>query len=230
MAKKREKAKPPVPQTPPAPKTAPWFGGMARAVVAILLLTLGIGAVVGLGQLLGPKVADDPRYAIPFSNIQCEAPPNTPREVFLSEVRALGGFSEHVATVEPKLLDSLPAAFRRHPWVEEVLSVDPLPKRALRVQLKFRQPILRVTVSGTGEERMVDSRGVLLPLGPVPETLAKLVHTFPTPQTPPGQVWDEPHVIRAAQIARDFDALLIERTDRDWRITLKNGKNLLMNP
>jgi hypothetical protein len=195
---------------------------LTSAVAAAL-----IGGVVWFGTRAGEEVAADPRFSARFADIDCPAPPGRSRETFLSEVRYLGKAPETIQSVDPALGERLAAMFRRHPWVDTVDGVDVSADRAVRVRLTFRVPVLLVRVpGGTPAERLVDAAGVLLPPAPLPAGVAVLANEMPPPSVEAGKVWDDPTVTRAATLARDFQAVRVEKTDRGWRVTQANGRVL----
>ncbi len=139
----------------------------------VLRLAFGVALAVGivyavawLGSRAGERVADRDRYAVRVADIACDAPPGTDRAAFLSEVRYLSGLPEAVQAVDPGLSDKLSAAFLKHPWVAEVAGVRVDADGTVRVDLRFRVPVLAVAVRGESEPRAVDRSGVLLPSVP----------------------------------------------------------------
>ena len=83
--------------------------------------------------------------------------------------------------VSPELVGKLSPAFARHPWVESIEGVDVSPERTVRVRLTFRKPMLRVRVSGEPSERLVDARGIVLPVAPAPPGVAELAGVWKHP-------------------------------------------------
>lgn len=221
MVRKRDK-----PVRPP-PTDRRVVAHVVRTLLALAAAGAVVAAVLWFGSRAGERVADDPRYAVRFADIQCDPPPGTTRETFLSEVRYLGNGPEAVQAVDPGLADQIAPLFRRHPWVEDVEGVEVSADRAVRVRLRFRTPVLLVRVTnGEPATRVVDATGVLLPAAPVPEGLAVLSNERPSPTVQAGRVWDDAVVKRAAELARDFQALRVEKTDRGWRVTQVSGRVL----
>jgi hypothetical protein len=224
MARKRPKPA----RTPPADRR------VIRHFLRIALTLAAAGAVaagvVWFGSRAGEHVAGHPRYAVPFAEIQCDAPPGSTRAAFLSEVRYLANAPETVQAVDPGLGDTLAPVFRQHPWVEDVEGVEVTADRAVRVRLRFRTPVLLVRVAG-GEpaQRLVDAKGVLLPPVPPPEGVAVLANERPPPGVAAGRVWDDAVVTRAAALARDFTAVRVEKTDTGWRVTQATGRVLAVS-
>lgn len=210
----------------PAPNSRrirfPWQT-VSRAGLGI---ALAIGLVLGLvwlGQQAGEQVADDERYAVPFAAIECSTPPGIDRPTFLAEVRYLGRVSETVQSVDPKLHATLTTAFDLHPWVQSVDSVEPTAEGGIRVDLTFREPVLAVRIANDPAPRVVDRLGVLLPPTAPTGGIAELTTIVLPPTGPSGEVWRDPDVTRAAELAVEFHPKSIEKTDIGWRITKPDG-------
>jgi hypothetical protein len=200
---------------------------LAKVVLTLAAAAALVAGVVWFGSRAGEHVAADPRYAVRFADIDCPAPPGRNRDAFLSEVRYLGNAPETIQSVDTTLGDRLAELFSRHPWVESVDGVDVTADREVRVRLTFRVPVLLVKVKGgTPAERMVDAAGVLLPPAPAPAGVAVLANEMPPPPVDAGRVWDDPTVTRAAVLARDLQAVRVEKTDRGWRVTQATGRVL----
>lgn len=203
-------------------------GIAVKGLVALALVGGVVYMVAWLGERAGERVAGRDRYAVRVADIACDAPPGKDRATFLTEVRYLAGLPETVQAVDPKLPEQLTAAFARHPWVAEVVGVTVGPDATVRVGLRFRVPVLAVRVIGDAEVRAVDRSGVLLPPG-APGPMAELAHPVPAPKRPAGEVWDDPTVRRAAELAAEHKPRRVEKTAREWRLTLDSGKVLLVS-
>jgi hypothetical protein len=196
-----------------------------------LALALAGGAVAGLawvGEQAGLSVAGRDRYAVKVADISCDSPPGTDRATFLTEVRYLGDLPETVQTVDPGTPDRLTAAFAVHPWVASVERIAVTPEGEIHAALRFRVPVLKVTVSGEPTPRVVDATGVLLPLTAPTVGLAELAGEVFPPAVQAGKPWLDPDVKRAAELAQTFGAKRVEKTDKGWRITQAGGKVLLV--
>ncbi len=82
------------------------------------------------------------------------------REEFLGEVQYMASLPDRLDPSDD-LVKKLLAAFIRHPWVEEVSAIKLLPEQRVRVQLRFRRPVLAVVHNGM--KRAVDEKGIRLP-------------------------------------------------------------------
>jgi hypothetical protein len=204
------------------------LGIAVKGLLALALVGGVVYAVAWLGGRAGERVAGRDRYAVRVADIACDAPPGKDRATFLTEVRYLAGLPETVRAVDPTLPEQLTPAFARHPWVAEVVGVTVEADATVRVGLRFRVPVLAVRVIGDSEVRTVDRSGVLLPPG-APGPMAELANAVLPPKRPAGEVWDDPTVRRAAELAAEHRPRRIEKTAREWRLTLDPGKVLLVS-
>lgn len=134
----------------------------------LVLVGIGLGGLCWLGLWgLDIRVRNDldkaGAYQIPFNRVEVLSPRGMGREAFLTEVRFLSGSAETLSLLDRDLPARLSAAFRSHPWVAEVRTVTVSPATGARVDLKFRDPVLRVADASAKAERLVDASGVLLP-------------------------------------------------------------------
>ena len=212
---------------PPARKGGrrwPW----QLAAVGLTLAVAG-GVVVGvrrLGDEATSHIAGRDRYAVPLAEVGFDLPPGTDRDTFLAEVRYAGRPPDPVHPLDPADREKLAAAFAAHPRVEAVEGVEgEVP--AVRVRLRFRTPVL--AVQGTdGAVRLVDGDGVLLPAAAVPAGLAEMVTPVPAPKTAAGRVWEDERVRRALELVKAYRPAKLEHLPRGWRLTLPDGKVVLV--
>ncbi len=214
------------PDPPPAPRKR-----AARPIV-VAVLTLGFAGLVlfGLSHVgdearrnIGPR----DRYAVRFVDIQCVAPPNTSREIFLAEVRYLANLETTFQSLDPDLEKKLTAAFVLHPWVASVDAVTVEPTNVVTVALTFRKPVM--AVPQPGGKRAVDAKGVLLPASAHTDGLPELLNAAALPQdTVAGQFWPGDVVVHAAPVASEYKPLTIERTQRGWELVLPSKQKLVV--
>jgi hypothetical protein len=175
---------------------------LLQIVLTLAACGLALGGVIALGQHFRRQLRDEPRYQFPFGEIECPAPPGMDRTAFLSEVQYVSGLPEHVSLLDDSLDERLSAAFARHAWVEKVEQVNVGPGRHIRVQLRFRLPVLAVTFSEKAiVTRALDVQGVLLPREADTKSLPVLMGIFPPPAAGPGKAWGDPEVEAAAHVA-----------------------------
>jgi hypothetical protein len=204
-----------------------------------LLRLLPVGAVVGglffglhwVGRQAGASVAAKGRYAVNVADLRVNTPPHTDSAKFLTEVRLLGDLPESVQSVDPALPTQLSEAFRKHPWVEDVTAVVTEPDGGVRVELKFRTPVLAVrwNVNGVIVVRAVTASGVLLPRGVDTAGLPVLTNERTVREAADGHLWPEPDVKRAAELVTRHPSKTVERTRTGWRLTDADGKVLAID-
>lgn len=204
-------------------------GVVAKGLFALGLVVAAVAGIAWLGNRAGEQVADRPRYTARVADIRCEAPPGTDRAAFLTEVRYLANLPETMQVVDPALRDTLSKAFARHPWVAEVAEVAVEADGTVSVGLKFRTAVLAVRVSGEAEPRVVTKAGVLLPPTAPATGLPLLVNGVLPPTRPAGEVWPDPIVTRAAELAELHKPKHIEKTDKGWRLTRDTGPPLIVS-
>lgn len=212
---------------PPAPPS-----GRVWRVVAAVVVTLACvaGAVVVLGRLGDEalsRVGGRDRYRTSFADISCDTPPGLDRPTFLAEVRYVGGLPESVNAVDPTERERVAGAFTKHPWVEAVEGVSAEPGGVVRVSLRFRTPILAVTTTD-GVPRLIDRNGVLLPVAPTPPGVTELVGRVTGPRSAAGEVWDNADVRRAIDLTTTYHPTRLEPTAGGWRLTLADGRHLVV--
>lgn len=141
----------------------------ARRVAAALLLFLSVALAfvyVG-GRLLDGAVGwlhRQPRYQLPFNQIQLVPPPppcfRGGASAFLERARANAEESEILP-----LLDLAPGrvelVFKRFPWVERVDSIEQ-PPGGLVVHLSYNEPVAKILFPG-GEQFALDRQARILP-------------------------------------------------------------------
>lgn len=198
-------------------------------IVAALTLTATIALIWGivrLGEQARRGVAMRDRYTVRFADIACEPPPGLDRIKFLAEVRYQSNFPEQFQSLDADLAGKLTAAFIAHPWVLDVERVAVNPKGVVEVTLKYRQPVLAVrTAEGL---RIVDGSGMLLPLAADAGKLPELVSPVAVPKVAAGHVWPDATVKRAVELVDAHQPSKLERTTIGWRLTMADGKVLML--
>ena len=221
-------AKPKFHKRPP-PNYGPGWHLLKTAAKALLALALAFGVLVGIawfGSKAGTEVAPLGRYTVAFADIETAAPPGRERIDFLNEVRYLGDLPETVQSVDPKLAQTLQAAFRKHPWVLEAGEVTVTKQGSIRVELVFREPALVVLIGQGSETRAIDRQGVLLPTNAPTVKLPVLLNRLVPQKVSAGQKWPDPDVLRAVEIILLYPGERIERVTEGWHITQPGGKVL----
>jgi hypothetical protein len=166
---------------------------LRKLAAALLLLASGLGVLVYAGgRAWHSGVAwlhRQPQYQLPFDRIELPNPPPAcfrgGAATFLDRVRR----NAEEAEVLP-LLDVDPerirAAFKRFPWVEQVLSVE-FPPRGLVVRLAYREPVAKVQI-GPADQLLLDREGCILPVDDIDvEEVDRLIWIKNVGTTPPGK-------------------------------------------
>lgn len=215
-----------------APKPTPFrwqrFLRLLPAAIAVVGLLSGLH---WMSRQAGASVATHERYAVKVADLRVNTPPNTDAAKFLTEVRLLGNLPEAVQSVDPATPVQLSDAFRKHPWVEDVAAVTVDPDGGVRVNLRFRSPVLAVKWNQIGivNTRAVTAGGVLLPNGVDTTGLPVLANVRTVREAAEGQPWPEPDVKRAAELVSRHPCRSVERTTNGWRLTDSSGKTLVID-
>ena len=106
--------------------------------VVILVVGASLLAIFAAGKFAREAVRSQDRFVVTFTDIDCGSPPGRDRLEFLAEVQYLGGMPSQLSVLDDNLASRLADAFARHPSVEKVEEVVVLPKREVRVRLRFR--------------------------------------------------------------------------------------------
>ena len=223
MARKKDAKPPPIEES--RPKRRPLLRGFATLIAIVALLA----SIVWVGLQAASEIQSRSRYTLAFTDIDCDVPAGLDKNTFLAEVRYLSDFPETFPAHDPPTQERLREAFRKHPWVERVQGGYFTVGRKYQLDVIARLPVLAVQVrDGIPLARIVTATGILLPAGAVPSQLAVLIGEVPSPLTPAGQVWNDPIVKRAAELAKEYPAKRIEKTEGGWRITRTIGPVLLI--
>jgi hypothetical protein len=170
--------------------------GILQIVLPLLWGSLLLLAIVGLNAVLQGHFRAQQRCVISFSEIECEPPGKLSRKEFLDEVQYLANFPDELNLLDNGLAARLHLSFTAHPWVEQVERVAVTPPRQVRVLLRYHIPVLMVP-----PDRVVDGKGVLLPLNATDSQLPSLRGKVATPTGHPGQLWGDPAVEAVASLA-----------------------------
>ena len=232
MARKRKPKTDDVPPPPEVAAPSPLLQTRSRAVGKLVFALLAVAGLVGgvawIGERAGVMLVGRSRYEVRTADILCEAPPGSERSPFLTEVRYLAGLPDSVSVVDPELPQRLRTSFTKHPWVAEVMGITVSPDRRIRVELRFRVPVLSIPVGAGAEWRAVDGSGVLLPATTPTSELTQFVGTLPAPPCSAGEPWPDPDVKFAAELCKQYSLARIEKTAKGWRLTQRDGKVLIV--
>jgi hypothetical protein len=176
---------------------------MRTQLVRAALLTAGsllvLGAWAALGRRATESLRDSERASFRFADVECNPPDFLSRADFLGEVQYQSGLPDRLSLADDGLATRLATAFAAHALVETVARIEVLPRR-VRADLVYRTPAL--AVPGTDAMRVVDGKGVLLPLRVPAQGLPYLADL---PAVPPagaaGTPWGDERVAAAARVA-----------------------------
>jgi hypothetical protein len=200
-------------------------------VVAVAVtLAVVAGLLYGLGRLgdeARRRVGPRDRYLVRFADIECDAPPGLDQSAFLAEVRYVGKLPETFNVLDEEATDRLTAGFAAHPWVKAVEGVDLEPPTRVRVRLRFRVPVLAIQLLPDNVTVLVAEDCVALPTSPVPPGVTGFAGRWHA-QPQVGQVWDEEYVKRAVELAVTYHPKRVDLTLNGWRLTMPDGKVLVI--
>jgi hypothetical protein len=200
-----------------------------------VLLGVSLGGLCWLGLWgLDQRVRTDldkaGNYQFSFDQIEVASPRGMGRQAFLAEVRFLAGGSDSLSLLDRDLPARLSASFRGHPWVAEVRSVSVLPGSGIRVDLKFRDPVLRVADPVGKTERLVDPAAILLPRVDGAREWPMLEAEPERGPAAPGQPWPSKVVAEGARLAGVLASgslsgkvRALKRMGIDWIISTPQG-------
>jgi hypothetical protein len=199
--------------------------GVTLAVVAGLLYGLG-----RLGDEARRRVGPRERYTVRFADIECDTPPGLDRPKFLAEVRYVGKLPETFNVIAEDATERLTAGFAAHPWVKAVEGIDIDPQARVRVRLRFRVPVLAIRILHSDVPVLVADDFVALPLSPVPPGVTEYGGQWHDPRPSPGEVWKDENVRRAVELAIAYHPMRLDMTLEGWRLTMPDGKVLVIGP
>lgn len=190
---------------PPAPSSPQVHSSRFRAVLAMLPVIAGLlllAVVIVFGWLTLQSLHGQPRYEVAFADIDCTPPPNLSRKDFLDDVQYIAHVPDSVCVLDDGLPARLSAAFAKHPWVEQVQSVEVNAPKRVHVRLTYRTAVLKVRMGDA--DMPVDRLGVRLPTAALDEGLPMLHGEVHPPTGQEGQPWGDEQVAGAARTAALF--------------------------
>jgi hypothetical protein len=194
---------------------APRWRWIGRALVGALAVAGVLTGLHSLNRLARDRLREQTRFQLLFADILCDPPASLTRTAFLAEVQELSRPAGPVALLADEAPAEIARVFARHPWVEEVHRVEVLPTRQVRVELRYRTPVLAVLQPG--EPRVVDRRGTLLPPDAASSMLPLLCGPVEPPAGPAGTPWGDETVsgaVRTIGVLRDqFDGLRLAQVE-----------------
>ncbi len=151
-----------------------------------------------------PNLSEQDEFLVSTDEIEITTPPHWVPHDLVDQVAHGGRLPDRMSLLAPDLTDRVAAAFRRHPWVAEVVEVrrQSSPPR-LSVSLAYRTPVCMI------EKRdglyPVSEEGILLPTKDF--SLAETAHYLRVldvrslPSGAEGTGWGDPTVVGASRLA-----------------------------
>ncbi len=177
---------------------------------ARVLLALAVVGVLGWGmhslwQQVAPSVIHRERYLLSAERITISQLPEWITADVRAEVVRDAGLAGRLSVLEDNFVQVIEDAFALHPWVEEVVRITKRYPPGVDVQLKYREPIAVVELSGPNGAILVpiDAHAVHLPPQDVPKLRKRYLPRIGgiVGRPPVGQQWPDPRVVGAARIA-----------------------------
>jgi len=171
----------------------------------LLMLAIAAAAFVAGPQLarLVPDLSTRPEYHASAAQFRVTEPPAWVPETLVAQALERARIPQDVSLLDEDLVEKIAAAFRAHPWVEEVVGVRKGSSAGIEVELHYRKPVAMVrTAAGLFP---VDAGGVLLPaadFSPGDVRRYPLIDNVRTiPRGGEGAAWGDPLVASAARLA-----------------------------
>lgn len=204
-AKKPAKNVEPPPEDPaPAPPPPPrWKAAFHPRVLAATALFVTVVVFAPRVYKALPKLEERAEYRLRLDAVEVTPPPRWLPPDFVSLVMKDAGFPRDVSLLDDDLVGKTAAAFRKHPWVANVVRVRKNRNSGLSVELVYRQPVAVVEVSDGLYP--VDRTGILLPpadLAPAEAVrFPRILNVATRPSGPAGTEWGDLNVVGAARLA-----------------------------
>lgn len=170
-----------------------------------------------------PKLATDPAYQIGTAEIHISPAPRPVPEDLVERIVAKTEADAEMSLLDPTLLPRLAAGFEQSPWVRRVVRLTKELPAWVNVELEYRLPIA-VVESSEGLVPLGDD-AIVLPIEDLSEgewkRYPRLKGIVAAPPEAAGEIWEEPTIQAALEIARvlvpaweELDLLAIRRIDR----------------
>lgn len=195
----------------------------------LLPLFIGIAVLVGLlyvGKLVYHSLQDHERYQAHFQNIQVTPPKGLKRKQFLLNVQYESEFPDEFSILDKDVRNRLEKAFQRNAWVAKVNDIVIAPSREIRVDLQYRQPVMRVRFRN--QERVVDRIGTLLPRLAQMDGLPLYGGKVERPAGRTGTVWGDIQIEQSAKLADYLQSQQLAK--KQLQISIEGGELVVKLP
>ena len=199
---------PPAPEPPPPPEKAS-FPTRARRLLfrprVLLFFAALVSSTLAVPLLIQslPDLRERDEFRVQIDAIEVTPPPPWIPVDLIERVIETTEFGTELSLLDESLPRNLYEAFRRDPWVAQVVRVRKVPPNRVDVELVYRRPVAMVEVA----EGLypVDPNGTLLPPA---DFSAADASEFPLirnvtskPQGPAGTNWGDVAILGAARLA-----------------------------
>ncbi len=151
-----------------------------------------------------PDLRSRQEYQLAWADITVPPPGRWVPSDLIAQVQRKSGLPDPLPVLDDGLVEKLSIDFANHPWVAEVMSVSKDGPQSVRVQMRYRTPVLMVRTK-RGGLYPVDREGILLPPS---DFKAADAERFPIatqvrslPVGPAGTPWGDEAVVGAARLA-----------------------------
>lgn len=177
----------------------------ARVVVALVVIGLLGWGMNSLWEQVAPSVIQQDQHLLQAERITSTALPAWISANVCAEVVRNAGLDGRLSLLDDAFAQVIEDAFELHPWVQSVERISKNYPQGVHVEVIYRRPVAVVEMSGHAGVLFVpiDKQGVHLPPQDVPEMRKRYLPRIGgiVGRPPVGQVWPDPRVIGAAELA-----------------------------
>jgi hypothetical protein len=187
---------------PPSSPFVEWF--FRPAMLFRMSLVAGVFALWPYAAQRLPSLNKRPEYRLTFRQIQITPrPEGSVPENLIEQVEKLAGLSRELSVLDDNLTSEIANAFRKHPWVSNVVRVQKSFPASVVVQLEYRRPVAMVQVAGGRVP--IDIDAIVLPTDDFSTSdfgrYPLIQNVTSKPAARPGIAWSDPALLAAARLA-----------------------------
>ena len=177
----------------------------ARVIVALAVVGMLGWGMQSLWQRVAPSVMQRNQHLLRADRITTTTPPAWISANIAAEVVRDAGLDGRLSLLDDSFAQVIEDAFALHPWIESINRITKRYPQGVHVDVSFRRPVAVVEMSGSESVLFVpiDKQGVHLPPADVPELRKRYLPRIGgiVGRPPVGQVWPDPRVTGAAELA-----------------------------